>query len=128
MSTNAVCEPNVSQTEEVRAIQVTPHADAWETEDAFHLAIEMPGVDESHADVVLEKDILTVTGEATLSHYEGLQALGGGYRPRKYRRAFRLPEGIDGQQLDASVRNGVLTLKMPKSTEALRRKITVRPA
>lgn len=128
MSTNVSYDPRESREESTtRPVSVTPRADAWEADDAFYLVVEMPGVDESHVDLVLEKNILTITGDASASQFEGLRPLSDS-RPRQFRRAFRLPESIDGQQLDATVRNGELMLKMPKSQQSLRRKINVRQA
>ncbi|MBX3440967.1 MAG: Hsp20/alpha crystallin family protein [Planctomyces sp.] len=128
MSTTLQNESRPAQEEAVRFVAITPHADAWETEDAYFLAVEMPGVDDAHSDVTLEKNILGITGETAVSTFEGLRPAAGDYRPRQYRRSFRLPDGIDGAALDASMKNGVLTVRMPKSEQALRRKIAVRQA
>jgi HSP20 family protein len=128
MSQTSCCEPSAVREEKAHTVTSTPRADGWETAEAYVLSVEMPGVDDAHVDVTLEKNVLTISGTADASRYEGLTPVGRPVMTRRYERSFRLPEGIDATQLDATVQNGVLTLRMPKSQQALRRKISVRPA
>ncbi len=113
---------------EVEPIQLTPRADVWEADDAFVLAIEMPGVGDADADLTLERNVLTVRGVARAHLAEGLRPALGDCRPRQFERSFRLSDAIDGQQLEATVKDGVLTVRMPKAQHAVARKIAVRPA
>lgn len=113
---------------EPQPIQITPRADVWEADDAFVLAIEMPGVGDADADLTLERNVLTVRGLAKSQSFEGLKPALGDCRPRQYERSFRLSDAIDGQQLEATAKDGVLTIRMPKAQHAVARKITVRPA
>lgn len=127
----ACAEQNETTThfaQELPAVQVTPRADVWEADDAFVLAIEMPGVGDADADLTLEKNVLTVRGLARSQSRDGLKPSLGDCRPRQYERSFRLSDAIDGQQLDAIARDGVLTVRMPKAQHAVARKISVRPA
>jgi HSP20 family protein len=128
MSQTACCEPTTARDDHFPMAVVTPRADGWETADAYVLSVEMPGVDEGHLDITLEKNIVSMIGSADVSRYDGLKPVAGAVRPRRYERSFRLPDGIDVGQLDASIQNGVVTLRLPKSQQSLRRKITVRPA
>lgn len=121
-------ETAVPSAQQNPAVQLTPRADVWEAEDAFVLAIEMPGVGDADADLTLEKSVLTVRGLAKSQAPEGLKPALGDCRPRQYERSFRLSDAIDGQQLEASAKDGVLTVRMPKAQHAVARKIVVRPA
>jgi HSP20 family protein len=129
--TMCVEEPQVATTSTptaIQPIQVTPRADVWEANDAFSLTIEMPGVSDADADLTIEKNVLTVRGLAKSQASEGLKPALGDCRPRQFERSFRLSDIIDGQQLDATVKDGVLTVRMPKAQHAVPKKVLVRPA
>jgi len=128
MSQNSCCEQAVVQEPNVQTVVVTPRADGWETEDAYVLSVEMPGVDDAHLEVTLEKNVLAISGTTDGPQFNGLQPIAGNVARRQYERSFRLPEGIDAGQLDGSIRNGVLSLRVPKSQQSMRRKISVRQA
>ena len=112
----------------VQPIQVTPRADVWEADDAFVLTIEMPDVGDSDADLTLERNVLTVRGLTKSQSVEGLKPALGDCRPRQFERSFRLSDAVDGQQLEATAKDGILTIRMPKAQHAVARKIAVRPA
>jgi HSP20 family molecular chaperone IbpA len=116
------------ETQTVPAVHVTPRADLWEAGDAFVLSVEMPGVSDTDADLTLEKNVLTVRGVAKFQGGEGLRPALGDCRQRQYDRSFRLSDAIDGQHLDATVKDGVLTVRLPKAQHAVSKKIAVRPA
>jgi len=105
----------------------TPPVDIYQSENAFVVIAEMPGVDESSVDITLEKGILTIQGE---SHRDALET---GYRLVRseapvgnYRRMFRLSEEVDLERADAVMKDGVLRLTLPKHENARPRKISVR--
>jgi HSP20 family molecular chaperone IbpA len=100
--------------------------DIVESADAWILRAEMPGVDEEHAEVTLELQTLTIAGTVELREPEGYQRQFGSFRPRRYERTFRLPASIDRAGLDANVRHGVLTVRIPKAREAQPTRIVVR--
>jgi len=126
--TMPVDQPREEAVHHIHPIQITPRADVWKSEDAFVLTIEMPGVGDLEADLTLERNVLTVRGLAKSQAAEGLKPSLGDCRPRQFERSFRLSDAIDGQQLQATAKDGVLTIRMPKAQHAVARKITVRPA
>ncbi len=111
---------------ETEAVVVTPRVDVYESADGWVLRAEMPGVDETHAEVSLEMQTLTIAGHVDRLEPEGYQRQFGQFRPRRYERAFKLPAAIDRAGLEATVRHGVLTVRIPKAREAQPTKITVR--
>jgi HSP20 family protein len=120
--------PRQDTVHHVQPIQVTPRSDVWEAEDAFVLTIEMPGVGDADADLTLERNVLTVRGVAKSNVADGLKPALGDCRPRQFERSFRLSDAIDGQHLEATAKDGILTIRMPKAQHAVARKIAVRPA
>jgi len=105
-----------------------PQADIFESEDAFVLTLDMPGVSEEMVDLTLEKDVLTISGSIedtslgshTLTYRE--------YRTGDYRRSFTISDAIDRDQIEATMKNGVLRVNLPKVEEVKTRKIEVRSA
>jgi HSP20 family molecular chaperone IbpA len=102
-----------------------PTTDIFETEQALTLVAEMPGVDKSKVDVSVEDGVLTIQGQLDFSKYEGLRPVYTEYNIGHYRRVFTLSNRIDQNNISAEMRDGVLTLVLPKAEEAKPRRISV---
>jgi HSP20 family protein len=102
-----------------------PTADIFETEDALTVVLEMPGVSKDNVDVSVENGVLTIEGRIDFQKYEGLQPIYGEYNVGPYRRGFRISSQIDQNKIAAEMRDGVITLTLPKAEEAKPRRITV---
>jgi HSP20 family molecular chaperone IbpA len=103
-----------------------PTTDIFETEDALTVVLEMPGVDRDNIDVMVENGVLTVEGKINFNKYEGLQPVYGEYNIGPYRRSFRISSRVDQEKIRAEMRDGVVTLVLPKAEEAKPRRIEVR--
>jgi HSP20 family protein len=102
-----------------------PTADIYETEDALTVVLEMPGVSKDNVDVSVENGVLTVEGRIDFQRYEGLQPVYGEYNVGPYRRSFRISSQVDQNKITAEMRDGVITLALPKAEEAKPRRIAV---
>jgi HSP20 family protein len=102
-----------------------PTADIYETPDALKVVLEMPGVDKSNVDVRVEDGVLTVEGPLDFSKYRDLQPLYTEYNIGHYSRSFRLSTKIDQGKIGAEMKDGVLSLVLPKAEEAKARNIQV---
>lgn len=103
------------KTEVTRARAVLmPRADIRETEDAFHLTAEMPGVDATQMDVTLNEGVLTISGAYDARRPEGHRNAYTEFTGGEYRRSFRLSETTDVSKIKASMRDGVLRVSVPK--------------
>ena len=102
-----------------------PTTDIFETEQALTLVAEMPGVDKAKVDVSVEDGVLTIQGQIDFSQYEGLRPVYTEYNIGHYRRAFTLSNRIDQNKISAEIKDGVLTLVLPKAEEAKPRRISV---
>jgi len=117
------------ETERTTARKVfIPRVDICETKDAIVLLADMPGVDEKSIDITLEKNVLTLLGRVEPETYEGYRAAYVEYAAGDYERAFTLSDEIDRDRIDASVKNGVLRLTLPKAEPVKLRKINVKSA
>jgi len=103
-----------------------PTADIYETKDALNVVLEMPGVEKSSVDVRVEDGVLKVEGRLDFSKYQGLQPLYTEYNVGHYSRSFRLSNTIDQNKIGAELKDGVLSLVLPKVEEAKPRTIQVR--
>jgi HSP20 family protein len=95
-----------------------PAADIYETPNELKLILEMPGVDKGNVDVRVEDGVLTVEGRLDFSKYRELQPLYTEYNIGHYSRSFRLSTKIDQSKIGAEMKDGVLTLALPKVAEA----------
>ncbi len=103
-----------------------PTTDIFETNDALKVVMEMPGVDKANLDVNVENDVLIVSGRIDLSKYEKLQAVYTEYNIGHYRRTFDLSSSrINQDWIAAEMKDGVLTLTLPKVEQAKPRRISV---
>ncbi len=104
----------------------TPYVDIVERKDEIIVIADMPGVDENSVDITLEKNVLTIYGKASFELSEDGRLLLHEYGTGDYRRVFTLSDEVDREKIQASVRNGVLKLVMPKAEAAKMRKIPVK--
>jgi len=102
-----------------------PTADIFETDEALTLMLEMPGVGKNDVDVQIENDVLRVEGKINYSAYKEVEPVYTEYNVGHYARAFTLSNKVDREAITARVEDGVLTLTLPKSKDALPRRITV---
>jgi HSP20 family molecular chaperone IbpA len=102
-----------------------PHTDIYEREDALVLVADMPGVSEKDVDIDLEDGVLTISGRVEGLEVDG-RALLAEYDVGDYNRSFTLSNEIDTEGIEATMKDGVLRLVLPKSAEARPKKIEVK--
>jgi HSP20 family protein len=103
-----------------------PDADIYESEDVLTVILEMPGVGRDNVKVGVEDGVLKVEGRLDLSKYQGLRPLHTEYNIGHYARTFQLSSKIDQNKITASMKDGVLSLTLPKVEEAKPRRIEVK--
>jgi HSP20 family protein len=102
-----------------------PVADIYETPEALSVILEMPGVEKGNVDIQVKDGVLRVEGRLDLSKYQGLQPLYIEYNIGHYARTFQLSNKIDQDKIAAEMKDGVLSLILPKAEEAKPRTISV---
>jgi HSP20 family protein len=118
---------NMSDVERTRARKAyIPRADIYETEDDIYVLADMPGIDENSVDIMLEKNILTINGYVEPVIPKNYDPAFAEYEEGDYQRSFTLSNQIDQDNIEATVKNGVLRLRLPKAGPAKVRKITVK--
>ena len=101
-----------------------PRSDIYETNDAIIVFTDMPGVDETSLDIALENNVLTINGYVELEYPQGYGLAYAEYRVGDYQRSFTVSNKIDQSKIEATLKDGVLRLHLPKA-EPTTRKITV---
>lgn len=103
---------------------LAPNVDVYENASEILLLIDLPGVAKDGLRIDLEKDQLTIEAQRSASHEH--RAHSQEFRPVDYRRSFAIPMGIDRDKVDAELKAGILTLRLPKSDALKPRQIQVR--
>jgi HSP20 family protein len=111
--------------EEMQANAWNPAVDVLEENDKIVVKVEAPGVDEKDLRVTFEDGLLTVTGERQFErrddrNYHRIERSYGSFT-----RSFTLPRSVDGNQIAASYRNGVLEIEIPKKEESRPKQIQI---
>ena len=105
-----------------------PELDAYETEQAYVVSIDLPGVRGDQVDIDFDRNTLTVrgtreraipTGDEVKRIYFGERVSGA------FERSLRFPHHIDAEKISASFSDGMLTITVPKSEAAKPRKIAI---
>ena len=103
-----------------------PPTDIYEAEDALTVILEMPGVEKGNVSIQVENGTLSVEGRIDLGKYQGLQPLYTEYNIGHFSRSFHLSTKIDQSKIAAEMKDGVLSLRLPKVEEAKPRTIQVK--
>lgn len=105
----------------------TPRTNIQETDNAYILELEMPGLSRGDVEVSYENDTLIIKGEKTVNE-DKKEDGGKGVVRREYHTRFERSftvHGVDADQISAKMENGILGVTLPKSRERLGRKIDV---
>jgi HSP20 family molecular chaperone IbpA len=103
-----------------------PRADIYETNDQIVVVVDVPGADENSIDINLEKNVLTINAFVEPDFQEGYNLAFAEYEVGDYQRSFRLSNEIDREKIEATVKDGVLRLYLPKAAAAMNRRISVK--
>lgn len=119
-------EIDESGAERIRARPVfVPRVDIYETNDSIEIVADMPGVDENSVDILLEQDVLTISGFVEPVQVDGYSLAYAEYRVGDYQRSFTVSNQVDREGIEAGVKDGVLRMHLPKA-EPTTKKIAVK--
>jgi HSP20 family protein len=105
-----------------------PPVDVLETSDGITLRADMPGVTREHLNLQIEGNTLTLEGELQVRMADNMEALYADVRSTLYRCSFVLSSELEGGKVEASLKDGVLTVRIPKRAELRPRRIEVQSA
>lgn len=120
------CGTNDVKTETTTKQKVfVPRVDIVESDDAWRLVADLPGVEEKDLDITLDKNVLTIRGKVVYSAPEGYSLAYQEYEEGDFERVFTISEEVDRSGIVASLTQGVLHLTLPKVKQAQAQKIPV---
>jgi len=103
-----------------------PQTDLMETDDAFQLRLDVPGMSTDDIAINLQNGTLTVSGERTSERTdEGEEYVRVERAFGTFHRTFSLPDAVDADNIEATYENGVLSIHVPKTEESTRRQIEI---
>jgi HSP20 family molecular chaperone IbpA len=114
-------EQDVKQQEQA----ILPAVDIFENESGITVQADMPGVSRDRLDVHIDSDTLAIEGVADIPMPAGMDAIYADIRSKRYQRSFSLSRELDTERIEASLKDGVLTLHIPKREEHKPRRIEV---
>jgi HSP20 family molecular chaperone IbpA len=103
-----------------------PRADIYEVDNQIVIVADVPGVDENSVEITLDKNVLTINAYVDPVEMEGYALGFAEYEVGDYQRSFRLSDEIDREKIQATIKDGVLRLYLPKAAAAQARKISVK--
>jgi HSP20 family molecular chaperone IbpA len=115
----------IQNTREADTRSVLPRVDIFEDESGITLLADLPGVPREGLELKVEGDTLLVEGTVQPPTPDGLEAVYAELRVPRFRRSFSLSRELDTQRIAANLKDGVLTLRIPKAEHAQPRRITV---
>ncbi|HSD40550.1 MAG TPA: Hsp20/alpha crystallin family protein [Burkholderiales bacterium] len=116
----------VRKTEREPELVLRPPTDIFEDAEGITLQLDMPGVSRERLNVQADRQALVVEGNAEISMPEGMEALYAEVHSTLYRRSFTLSSELETDKIDANLKDGVLTVRIPKRAELRPRKIDIR--
>jgi HSP20 family protein len=102
-----------------------PRLNVFDTGAAVVVKAEVPGLEEKDIGLTINQDVLTLSGERKPDAPEGYSVHRQERAPVKFSRSFTLPCRVDAEQTSASLKDGVLTITLPKAAEAKPKQISV---
>ncbi len=103
-----------------------PPLNIWEDDRTVYIEAELPGMRDEDIEVTVLNRVLTIAGQRTIQVPNGANVVHRERNDMRFERSIRLPDGIDDQQIEAAMRNGVLTLTLLRSPQSQPRRINVR--
>ena len=131
MAERTVPTPPARQTEQQREPTrtgerfVPPPVDIYEDDRGLVVLADVPGADPGAVDVRVERGVLTIQAPASATQRPGGPVYRE-YEPTGFYRQFQLPEEVDSSAIQAELKNGVLTLHLPRLAPSQPRRIEVR--
>jgi HSP20 family protein len=104
----------------------TPPVDIQETDDAYRIQVELPGMKKEDIQITLENNVLRLSGERKFEkdvkkeNFHRIERVYG-----TFSRSFALPTQVSSDKVDATFQDGVLTITVPKAEQAKPRRISI---
>jgi HSP20 family molecular chaperone IbpA len=116
---------DVQKARETAEYVLRPPVEILENADGITLHLDMPGVSRERLSVQADANTLTIEGDVAITLPDGMEALFAEVQATHYRRSFTLSGELDADKTEANLRDGVLTVRIPRRAELRPRKVQV---
>lgn len=99
-----------------------PLAEQQETDEAYVVRVELPGIPQEKIAVEVDEDQLTVSGEIDERQHDENRL---SHRTGRFEYRTDLPRGVDAEAVTADLKEGILTVRVPKTVQAKRRRVEI---
>ncbi len=105
----------------------TPPVDIFESEKEYLIRLEMPGVLKEDVKIDFNDNVIAVNGERkrdsslVRENFHRMECSSG-----KFTRSFSIPQHVDGEKIEGSLRDGILSIRIPKSEKSLKKVIPIK--
>ncbi len=112
---NAIMNSIGEQTNEQEMVDFRPKVNTRETEENYHIEVELPGVKKENVNIQVDGNVLTISGERNIrdevkdEDYHKVESRYG-----LFSRSFTLPEKVDVSNIEAEFKDGILEVAIPK--------------
>ena len=103
----------------------SPKSAVSETDEGFVLRVEVPGLKPDALSIKVEDGVLNLAAERNDAAPEGYESRWTERVPYRFDRSLKLPEGVDADRIEANLKDGLLTVTLPKAAKAQPRQIAV---
>ena len=108
------------------ALTLAPPVDIYENAQGITVQADMPGVSKDGLSIQADRNSLVIEGNAVIDVPAAMEAIHADVQATRYRRSFALSAELDAERIEATLKDGVLTLQIPKRAEFQPRKVEVR--
>ncbi|MDP9430466.1 MAG: Hsp20/alpha crystallin family protein [Actinomycetota bacterium] len=99
--------------------------DVWQSDDGYHVALDLPGINPDSVELTCERNVLTIRAERRAEYEEGHNVLLAERPQGSFTRQLQVGDALDTSKVAATYDNGVLTLAIPMAESAQPRRIQV---
>ena len=107
-------------------LALVPAVDVFEDAHGITVQAELPGVSKERLTVEADRNALLIEGEAVIDMPQGMEAIYADVQVTKFRRSFVLSGELETDRIEANLKDGLLTVRIPKRAEFRPRRIEVR--
>ena len=107
------------------SLALAPAVDIYENAQGITAQADMPGVSRDGLSIQADRNSLVIEGNAVIDVPAAMEAIHADVQATRYRRSFALSGELDAERIEATLKDGVLTLRIPKRAEFRPRKVEV---
>lgn len=108
------------------SLALAPAVDIYENAQGITVQADMPGVSKDGLNIQADRNSLVIEGNAVIDVPAAMEAIHAEVQATRYRRSFALSAELDAERIEATLKDGVLTLQIPKRAEFQPRKVEIR--